>query len=52
MDGSLLSFLVMGCGFRFVLYLYLLVMFVCDGMLIIKLCNDRKDNVKIWINSY
>lgn len=52
MDESVLSFLIMCCVFRFVLYLYLLVMFLCDGMLIIKLCDDKKDNEMMWINSY
>lgn len=52
MDGSVLSPLTMCCVLRFALYLYLLVMPLCDGMLTIKSCDDKKDNEMMWINSY
>lgn len=52
MDGNVLSPLTMGCIFRFALYLYLLAMPLCDGMLTIKSCDDKKDNEMMWINSY
>lgn len=52
MDGSLLSPFAMCCCLRFALYLHLLAMPLCDGMLTIKSCDDKKDNEMMWINSY
>lgn len=38
MDGGVLSPLIMSRGVRLPMYLYLLVIPLCDGMLTIKLC--------------